>query len=82
MDALVVIAVFAVMAWLFGEIVFGDSNLAGAVGGLFTGLRNHGWPSGVQEEDRDQRWGKARRQREAPPPAPAVVKVTPTVRVR
>ena len=86
-DALIVIVVFAVLAELFVRLFFGGTNLAGAMGGLFTGLRAHGWPQGVQEEDRDRAWGRLRPG--TPKPAaverelrPALAKVKPVIRPR
>jgi hypothetical protein len=83
-DVLVVIVIFALLVELFSRVFFGGTNLAGAMGGLFTGLRADGWPQGVQEEDRDHGWGKGRGTSPAAEPRihPALRKVQATTRPR
>lgn len=70
--------------WLMRRLVFRATDLAGAMGTLFVGLRHDGWPRGVQEEDRDRPWGRA--EQPAPPlqspRRPPVARVKPSVRVR
>jgi len=54
------LAFSAVAGWLLSRV--GARSLDGAVSAfaaLIGGWRGDGWPRGVQEEDRDRRWGEA-----------------------
>jgi hypothetical protein len=59
-----------------------------ALAQLVGGWREAGWPTGVQEEDRDSPWGRIRRTLasnrsiERPVPPPTLVRVQPTIRSR
>lgn len=82
------LAIPLILVLLVRRFFFRDTNLAGAVGFLFTGPRSDGWPIGVQEEDRDRPWGRAgspRRQadtRGRASPTPTLARVKPSVNLR
>ena len=78
------LAIPIALAVIVRRFVFRETNLAGAVGFLFTGPRPDGWPIGVQEEDRDRPWGSGGRLPAAADsePSPTPVPVEPVVRLR
>jgi hypothetical protein len=88
MIELMALVILLGLVLLLRRLVFSDTNLAGAVGFLFTGPRPDGWPIGVQEEDRDRPWGRATKPSERPggsdPPSrsPTLVRVKPSVNAR
>jgi hypothetical protein len=61
MDGVIVAAlvVVVIVVALYGSHE-GATTVGAGFGSLFSGWRGDPWPHGVQEEDRDQRWGAGR----------------------
>jgi hypothetical protein len=83
MEPLIVIGLGLLMLWSFDRVGLALSNgiVVGLVRGFtaWVGGKFDAWPSGLQEEDRDQPWGSGRSAVRASSPPPPVV---PLVRVR
>lgn len=63
---LLLLAVFFVVG-LLDAFSRACERVISAFAALVGGWRPDGWPRGIQEEDRDSRWGRPSASREAPP---------------
>ena len=83
MDAFFLIASVVVLMWAARRFAFSLTGLWD-IGGFFVGFRPDGWPVGVQEEDRDQPWGRKLLTRKPPEVElkPTIERVRPAVHVR
>lgn len=60
MDLLAVGLIAVIVTLLFRAAALELFDVMSAFGSFFIGWRGDGWPRGVQEEDRDRPWGRAR----------------------
>ena len=81
MQLLILLLMVIALSWLAGRVGFrlSDQAVAVLVRG-FAAWRGYSWPHGVQEEDRDSRWGRPPLQPNEPPQVKApLTRVRPAV---
>ena len=85
MQVLALIALVVFVVALMDAFTRACEHVVSVFGSFVGGWRSEGWPRGVQEEDRDWRWGRAPgKSPKAGPPRPRVnlTRVQSTTHVR